>query len=86
MVTGEQVAIKKVLQDPRYKNRELDVMKLLRHPNVVTLRDYFYTEVPAPNSNGTEHREAQRLVEIGGWYLVYTIVVYTIRFCIFHGI
>lgn len=44
--TGEKVAIKKVLQDPRYKNRELDVMKELGHPNVVGLKDYFYTEVP----------------------------------------
>lgn len=42
--TGEHVAIKKVLQDPRYKNRELDVMKQLVHPNIVGLRDYFYTE------------------------------------------
>lgn len=42
--TGEQVAIKKVLQDPRYKNRELDILKELKHPNIVELRDYFYTE------------------------------------------
>eukprot|EP01068_Selenidium_serpulae_P015808 Selendium_serpulae@DN6244_c0_g3_i3.p1 len=42
--TGEAVAIKQVLQDPRYKNRELDIMKQLSHPNVVALKDYFYTE------------------------------------------
>lgn len=41
--TGEQVAVKKVHQDPRYKNRELDIMKELKHPNVVDLKDYFYT-------------------------------------------
>lgn len=58
--TGEQVAIKKVLQDPRYKNRELDVMKELNHPNVVTLKDYFYTDVPLATNNNGEHRETQR--------------------------
>lgn len=41
--TGEAVAIKKVLQDKRYKNRELQVMHLLDHPNVAQLRHYFYS-------------------------------------------
>ena len=36
-----QVAIKKVLQDKRFKNRELQIMKQLRHPNIVALRHYF---------------------------------------------
>ncbi|CAI9784379.1 unnamed protein product [Fraxinus pennsylvanica] len=31
--TGESVAIKKVLQDRRYKNRELQLMRLMDHPN-----------------------------------------------------
>ncbi|XP_024451570.1 shaggy-related protein kinase theta isoform X4 [Populus trichocarpa] len=41
--TGEAVAIKKVLQDKRYKNRELQVMRLLDHPNVVQLKHCFYS-------------------------------------------
>ncbi|KAL2892283.1 Shaggy-related protein kinase theta [Bienertia sinuspersici] len=41
--SGEQVAIKKVLQDKRYKNRELSVMRLLEHPNVVQLKHCFYS-------------------------------------------
>ena len=41
--TGEVVAIKKVYQDKRYKNRELQIMKELCHPNVVTLQHAFYT-------------------------------------------
>ncbi|XP_051145988.1 shaggy-related protein kinase theta-like [Andrographis paniculata] len=41
--TGESVAIKKVLQDRRYKNRELQIMRLLSHPNVVNLKHYFYS-------------------------------------------
>ncbi|XP_022770759.1 shaggy-related protein kinase alpha-like isoform X1 [Durio zibethinus] len=39
--TGETVAIKKVLQDKRYKNRELQTMRLLDHPNVVSLKHCF---------------------------------------------
>ncbi|ORX54046.1 Pkinase-domain-containing protein [Hesseltinella vesiculosa] len=40
--TGEDVAIKKVLQDRRFKNRELQIMKSVSHPNIVALRAYFY--------------------------------------------
>lgn len=40
---GEIVAIKKVLQDKRYKNRELQIMQLLDHPNVVQLKHHFYS-------------------------------------------
>jgi hypothetical protein len=40
--TGEVVAIKKVLQDKRFKNRELQIMRQLvkegRHPNIVHLQ------------------------------------------------
>ncbi|KAJ4732320.1 Shaggy-related protein kinase theta [Rhynchospora pubera] len=41
--TGETVAIKKVLQDKRYKNRELQIMQLLNHPNVVHLKHHFFS-------------------------------------------
>lgn len=37
------MAIKKVLQDKRFKNRELQIMKMQSHPNVVQLKHYFYT-------------------------------------------
>ena len=40
--TEQKVAIKKVLQDKRYKNRELETMKMLRHPNTIGLQYYFY--------------------------------------------
>ncbi|EDO07924.1 protein kinase domain containing protein [Babesia bovis T2Bo] len=43
--SGNKVAIKKVLQDPRYKNRELSIMLELSHPNIVYMFDHFYTEV-----------------------------------------
>ncbi|KAL2460683.1 Shaggy-related protein kinase alpha [Abeliophyllum distichum] len=41
--SGETVAIKKVLQDKRYKNRELQTMRLLDHPNVVSLKHCFFS-------------------------------------------
>ncbi|DBA78605.1 hypothetical protein WJX77_008465 [Trebouxia sp. C0004] len=41
--TGETVAIKKVLQDKRFKNRELQIMKMMDHCNVVQLQHCFYT-------------------------------------------
>lgn len=51
--SNERVAIKKVLQDPRYKNRELSIMKDLSHPNIVKLRDYYYTIVSSSNATTT---------------------------------
>ena len=41
--TGEIVAIKKVYQDRRYKNREYTLTKTLNHPNVIKLSHAFYT-------------------------------------------
>ncbi|KAI9026089.1 kinase-like domain-containing protein [Hyaloraphidium curvatum] len=40
---GECVAIKKVLQDKRFKNRELQIMRLVEHPNICALRFFFYS-------------------------------------------
>ncbi|KAF5951934.1 hypothetical protein HYC85_009878 [Camellia sinensis] len=42
--TGEIVAIKKVLQDKHYKNRELQIMKMMDHPNVVALKHCFFSK------------------------------------------
>lgn len=41
--SSEQVAIKKVLQDKRFKNRELQIMRLVSHQNIVALRAFFYS-------------------------------------------
>ncbi|GHJ84291.1 hypothetical protein NliqN6_0693 [Naganishia liquefaciens] len=38
-----EIAIKKVLQDKRFKNRELQIMRLVSHPNVVELKAFFYS-------------------------------------------
>ena len=42
--TGETVAIKKVLQDRRFKNRELQILTKLRHPTVVRLTHSFFSK------------------------------------------
>lgn len=41
--SSELVAIKKVLQDKRFKNRELQIMRKLDHPNIVKLNYFFYS-------------------------------------------
>ncbi|XP_047095240.1 shaggy-related protein kinase GSK2 [Lolium rigidum] len=41
--TGEAVAIKKVIQDRRYKSRELQLMRSINHPNIVCLRHCFFS-------------------------------------------
>ncbi|KAG2197659.1 hypothetical protein INT47_002366 [Mucor saturninus] len=43
--TKEDAAIKKVLQDRRFKNRELQIMRLVDHVNVCQLKSYFYNQV-----------------------------------------
>ncbi|KAG8457985.1 hypothetical protein KFE25_012656 [Diacronema lutheri] len=47
--TGKQVAVKKVLQDKRFKNRELQIMKMLDHANVTVLHHNFYSEGDKPD-------------------------------------
>lgn len=47
--TGDIVAIKKVLQDPRYKNRELEIMQIVKNPYCVTLRNFFKTPGKMPS-------------------------------------
>ncbi|CAG0881744.1 unnamed protein product [Darwinula stevensoni] len=46
-----KIALKKVLQNPNYKNRELDIQKLMDHVNVVALFYYFYVPSETPGSD-----------------------------------
>lgn len=41
----EVVAMKEVLLDPKHKNRELEIMLELNHPNIVQLKYYFNREM-----------------------------------------
>ncbi|CAJ1938669.1 unnamed protein product [Sphenostylis stenocarpa] len=47
METGEPVAIKKILQDKSYKNRELQLMRMMDHPNVISLKHRFFSTTSA---------------------------------------
>jgi len=47
--TDETVAIKKVFVDRRYRNRELQLWREMRHPNIVTLKHAFYTSGDSPD-------------------------------------
>ena len=42
--SDEILAIKRVFQDKRYHNRELEILKQLNHPNIIHLIHYFYTK------------------------------------------
>ena len=47
--TGNIVAVKKVLQDKRYKNREVQIIKELYHPNIIGLKHAFFTQGEKPD-------------------------------------
>jgi serine/threonine protein kinase len=74
--SGEDAAIKRVLQDKRFKvwslqrtsdfvsrdltlaqNRELQIMRIVRHPNIVELKAFYY-------SNGDRVRELDNLMGV----------------------
>ncbi|EGR33034.1 hypothetical protein IMG5_063200 [Ichthyophthirius multifiliis] len=42
--TGEKVAVKKVFQDKRYKNREFEIIQTLNHQNLIKLKYAYYTQ------------------------------------------
>ncbi|KAH7357448.1 glycogen synthase kinase-like protein-3 beta [Pyrenochaeta sp. MPI-SDFR-AT-0127] len=49
--SGEDAAIKRVLQDKRFKNRELQIMRIVRHPNIVELKAFFYNNGERPQKD-----------------------------------
>ena len=40
--SSENFAMKRVIQDEKYQNRELDIIKMLKHPNIIEINYYFY--------------------------------------------
>ena len=58
--TSEIVATKKVYQDKRYKNRELNILKQLNHPNTIYLYHSYYQ--PA-----SDNKDEQYLFLITDW-------------------
>jgi serine/threonine protein kinase len=55
--TNDLVAIKKVLQDRRYKNRELQIMRRLDHQNIVKLLYFFFIS----NSDRVSKKKKKRI-------------------------
>jgi serine/threonine protein kinase len=55
--TGETVAIKKVLQDKRFKNRELQIIRMMSHSNIVQLKHCFYTTTEKDEVGGGSGQE-----------------------------
>jgi serine/threonine protein kinase len=47
--TGEVVAIKKSLQDRKFRNRELQIMRALSHTNIVGMKHCFYSNGDRPD-------------------------------------
>ncbi|CAD8171577.1 unnamed protein product [Paramecium pentaurelia] len=47
--TGEIVAVKKVIQDKRYKNREIQILQELDHPNIVETKHAYFTYGDSPD-------------------------------------
>lgn len=44
ITTGKTVAIKKVFQDPKYRNREFSIVSELNHENAIKIHNYFFTK------------------------------------------
>jgi glycogen synthase kinase 3 beta len=46
---SSHVSIKRVLQDPQYKNRELEILQSLSHPNCLRLHNHYHERNPQTN-------------------------------------
>ncbi|XP_075501079.1 shaggy-related protein kinase epsilon-like [Primulina tabacum] len=86
----ESVAIKKVLQDRRYKNRELQIMRLLNHPNVVQLKHCFYSttgknevylNLVLEYVSETVYRASRHYTRVNQLLPVFYVRLYTYQIC-----
>jgi len=66
--SNEDAAIKRVLQDKRFKNRELQIMRIVRHPNIVQLKAFYY-------SNGERVSHVSPHAEIWWFRQILTVMV-----------
>ena len=46
--TDEYVAVKKVLQDKRFRNRELQILRSVHHPHIINMKHCFYSNGDRP--------------------------------------
>ncbi|KAH7831758.1 putative CMGC/GSK protein kinase [Monocercomonoides exilis] len=56
--TGEIVAVKRIRLERKFKNRELEILSILDHPNVCKLKHFFYS-----NGEGTEETYVNLVME-----------------------
>ena len=49
---GNIFAVKRVFQDPQYKNREAEISKSLQHPNLIEILDHYVSESPRSENGG----------------------------------
>ncbi|XP_075510834.1 shaggy-related protein kinase alpha-like isoform X1 [Primulina tabacum] len=86
----ESVAIKKVLQDRRYKNRELQIMRMLNHPNVVQLKHCFYSTTEKNEVylnlvlefvSETVYRTSRHYTRVNQHMPVFYVQLYTYQIC-----
>ncbi|XP_020244297.1 shaggy-related protein kinase eta-like isoform X2 [Asparagus officinalis] len=88
--TSETVAIKKVLQDKRYKNRELQILQMFNHPNVVQLKHHFfsttekdelYLNLVQEYISETVHRAAKNYLRVNQKMPLIYIRLYAYQIC-----
>ncbi|KAL3624478.1 Shaggy-related protein kinase theta [Castilleja foliolosa] len=88
--TSETVAIKKVLQDKRYKNRELQVMRLLNNPNVIQLKHSFYSTTEKNEMylnlvleyvSETVHKASRHYSKVNQYMPMLFVQLYTYQIC-----
>ena len=41
---GEEIAVKKIFQDNRYKTKELKILKMINNPFLLKVKDHFFTK------------------------------------------
>lgn len=49
--SGDVVAVKKLRQNKKYKNRELAIMKEMDHPNIIAMQHAFFTSGDRPEDS-----------------------------------
>eukprot|EP00042_Codosiga_hollandica_P031634 m.193877 g.193877 ORF g.193877 m.193877 type:complete len:263 (-) comp53688_c0_seq32:1047-1835(-) len=75
--TKEPVAIKTVLQDSRYINRELDFLLKLDHQNIIKLSFYYFTH----DYNGQQAPAGSEYLHLALEYLPESLHIFSQRYC-----
>ena len=74
--TNESVAIKKVLQDKRFKNRELQIMRRLDHCNIIRLQYFFYSNGDKVSPNKCVYTHSHPVCQPDKWCFMQVCTMY----------